>query len=446
MARTGGGTRDGVGVSLGAVAAGSMVANVCSYAIHLSATRWWLDTAEYGELAVGLSAMLVLGVVALAIQAVVARSVVHHVDPARIRLVTGQTTALVAVLAVVGTPFAAWATSLGVGTALAALLGAVPLVLVGAGQGILQGRSAFRLLGWVLAVVGVLRTVPVVVVLAVGFGPLAALLAGAVGTLAAACVVGAAVRIAPPHPGGAGPQHSGGAGPPHPGGVGAKHSGALWMVDVFRASGVQLVLIVAVSVDVLLSRTALTAGDAGIYALGAVVTKVAFWLPQAIGVVFYPRLSDPLTSGPALRRAVIVVAGIGAVVTVGAGAAGPLVPMVIGDGYRELMPILWVFAWTGSALAVLQVALLSAIARDHTRVAVGTWVVLGIEIVVILTCVHSVVALAAVAATAATIAAAGTCWYIMHRQIGGASSGRVATERWRVRGSRCTGARRPPLR
>ncbi|MFW0794237.1 polysaccharide biosynthesis protein [Gordonia sp. CPCC 205515] len=397
MARTGDPTRTGLGVSLGAVAAGSMVANICTYAIHLTATRWWLDTAEYGELAVGLSAMLVLGVVAMAVQAVVARSVVRHADPARIARVTWQATAFVIGLAVLGAPFAAWVTSMGVGTALAALSGAVPLVLVGAGQGVLQGRSAFRLLAWVLAAVGVLRTVPVIGVLAAGAGPVGALVAGAAGTVAAAAMVGWAVRMSGP----ANPTEW-----PY-------STDRLSALDVLGASGVQLVLIVAASIDLLLSRTALSAGDAGVYALGAIATKVAFWLPQAIGVVVYPQLSDPALSANAFRRAVGVVVGLGVVLTGLAGLAGPMIPILIGDDYRTLVPILWVFAWTGSALAVLQVALLAAIARDRPRIALATWAVISVEVLVIVTCAHSVVALAGVAAVSATVAAAGTCWYCM---------------------------------
>ena len=76
------------------------------------------------------------------------------------------------------------------------------------------------------------------------------------------------------------------------------------------------------------------------YALGAIATKVAFWLPQAIGVVFYPRLADPAQSGDSLRQAVTVVAGIGVVLTVAAGLAGPLVPLVVGDDLQGIATVL----------------------------------------------------------------------------------------------------------
>ncbi|WP_124711348.1 polysaccharide biosynthesis protein [Gordonia insulae] len=369
-----------------------MVANVCAYLIHLTASRWWLDTAEYGEFAVGLSAMLVLGVAALALQAVVARAVVQHTDPGRIRRVTVMSVVIVAALVVVVAPLMAWWASMGVGTAAAALIAAPMLTAIGSGQGVLQGRGQFRLLAWVLAAVGLLRTVPVIGVLALGAGPAGALTAGAVGSAAAAVVVAWAVRS------------SGGA----RSAVFLADGPALQLLDVVRASGVQLVLIVAASVDLLLSRTVLTPDDAGIYALGAIATKVAFWLPQAVGVVFYPRLADPAISRRALTHAIAVVAAIGAVLTVGAAIAGPLVPVVVRPEYQPLVGMLWLFAYTGATLAVLQVALLSAIARQATAVSVVTWLVVGVEVAVILTVVHSIVALAATAAIAATVAALTT--------------------------------------
>ncbi|WP_431309090.1 polysaccharide biosynthesis protein [Gordonia prachuapensis] len=391
VARWGG--RGGVLGALGWVAAGSMVANVCSYAIHLTASRWWLDTAEYSELAVGLSAMLVLTVAALALQAVVARAVVRRADPDRIRRVSVQTTLLVCLLVVVATAPTAWVTSMGVDTTAAALVAAPLLTVIGAGQGVLQGHSHFRLLGWVLAAVGVLRTVPVIAALALGAGPAGALLAGAGGVAVAAVVVLAAVRTA---------GHTRSSAHAGPG------AADLDLFAVARASGVQLVLVVAASIDLLLSRTVLTPEDAGIYALGAIATKVAFWLPQAVGVVFYPGLADPATSRRSLMAAVGVVAAIGAILTLGAGLAGPLVPVLVRPDYEPLVPILWLFAYTGAMLAILQVALLSAIARSATAVSAVTWVVVAVEVAVIVTVVDGIIALASTAALAATGAAVTT--------------------------------------
>ncbi|MHC3003163.1 polysaccharide biosynthesis protein [Gordonia sp. GN26] len=373
--------------AVGSVAVGSMVANICMYVVHLAASARYLDVSEYGEFAVLLSAMLVLGVPALALQNVVAREVVLGRDERRLRRVGIQTTLYVVVLVAVATPLVALLMRTGVMTTLAALGAAPLLALIAAGQGILQGRGEFRTLSWVLAAVGVLRSMPIVGAFVLGAGPAGGLLAGTIGAAVSAVVVWAVV-----------------------GKVGERVSdaGTVGVLSVVRASQVQLVLIVASSVDLLLSPRVLDAESVGVYALGAIATKVAFWLPQAIGVVFYPRLADPARSRVSLRQAVAVVAGVGVVLTLGAGVAGPLVPIVFGDGYDELVPLLWLFAYIGAALAVLQVVLLSAIARDRTRVAFVTWIVVAIEVVVILTVAGSVVGVAATAAVAVTIAAAAT--------------------------------------
>ncbi|MDS1114144.1 polysaccharide biosynthesis protein [Gordonia westfalica] len=373
--------------AVGSVAVGSMVANICMYVVHLAASARYLDVSEYGEFAVLLSAMLVLGVPALALQNVIAREVVLGCDERRLRRVGIQTTLYVVVLVAVATPLVALLMRTGVVTTLAALGAAPLLALIAAGQGILQGRGEFRTLSWVLAAVGVLRSMPIVGAFVAGAGAAGGLLAGTIGAAVSAVVVWVVV-----------------------GKVGERTSdaGTVGVLSVVRASQVQLVLIVASSVDLLLSPRVLDAESVGVYALGAIATKVAFWLPQAIGVVFYPRLADPARSRVSLRQAVAVVAGVGVVLTMLAGAAGPMVPMVFGDGYDELVPLLWLFAYIGAALAVLQVVLLSAIARDRTRVAFGTWIVVAIEVAVVLTVAGSVVGVAATAAVAVTVAAAGT--------------------------------------
>ena len=374
--------------AVGSVAIGSMVANVCMYVVHLVASAHFLDVSEYGEFAVLLSAMLVLGVPAMALQNVIAREVVLGGDEGRLRALGVVTTCWVVVLTVVATPLVALLLRTDVATTAAALASAPLLALIAAGQGILQGRGEFRALSWVLAVVGVARSMPIIGAFAAGAGPAGGLLAGTLGAAASAGVVWLVVWSMS-----------------RAGGPGRAPSGAAGVLSVVRASQVQLVLIVASSIDLLLSPRVLDAEEVGVYALGAIATKVAFWLPQAIGVVFYPRLADPARSSASLRQAVTVVAGIGVVLTV---LGGPVVPFVFGDGYDALVPILWLFAYIGAALAVLQVVLLSAIARDRTRVALGPWLVVGAEVLVIVTLTGSVVGVAGTAAVAVTIAALGT--------------------------------------
>ena len=84
-------------------------------------------------------------------------------------------------LTVVATPLVALLLRTDVAMTAAALASAPLLALIAAGQGILQGRGEFRALSWVLAVVGVARSMPIIGAFAAGAGPAGGLLAGMVG-------------------------------------------------------------------------------------------------------------------------------------------------------------------------------------------------------------------------------------------------------------------------
>jgi len=370
------------------VTAGTLLANLLAYAAQVPASRL-LGPDGFGEFAVLGAAMLVASVPALALQAVVARQVVRGSSTRRLWRLIAIVFAVVAAVSVVAVVAMMDIARTGLASTAAALGSAAPLAVIAGGQGFLQGAGRFRLLGTLLAAVGVLRSAPVVAAVLAGADATGALLAGTVGTVVAAVLVGAVAARG----------HRGDDGAPVPG---------VALSDVLAASGVQFVMIVAVSVDLLLSRSVLSPDDAGLYALGAVATKAAFWLPQAIGVVAYPRLADPVRSSTALRRAIAVLGGIGAAVTLLAAVAGPLVPVVISEDYRSVAGLMWVFALAGSLVSVLQLMLLTAIARNRARGAVPALVVLVAEVVVILTVVDSVIGLVAVAACAAGCAVLAT--------------------------------------
>ncbi|GAA1459754.1 polysaccharide biosynthesis protein [Williamsia maris] len=373
--------------SMGQVAVGSMVANVCAYLVHLPASAW-LSTSSYGEFAVLLQATLVLGVPALALQAVAAREVVTGRPIGSLLRLGGITAVAVAILAALAVVPVMTLAHTGFTATAAAMAVAPLLVLISVGQGILQGRGQFHRLAWVIGMVGVVRTVPPLIALAVGGGSADALVATMLGAVVAVGIVGWQTGVR------------------DLGSVGARDPGGrLSPTTVLHASQVQLVLISATSVDLLLARVVLSEHDSGVYALGTVASKVAFWLPQAIGLVLFPRLADAQRSARALRTGVGVLIGLAGVTTVAALVGGPLVPVVIGDDYRPVAGLLWLFAITGGALAILQVALLAAIARERTRIAVVPWAVVVGEVVVILTVAHSVLGLAVTAASGAVLAA-----------------------------------------
>ncbi|MGW4354012.1 polysaccharide biosynthesis protein, partial [Nocardia sp. NPDC004582] len=292
----------------------------------------------------------------------------------------------VAAGAVVLVPVVSAVLKVGFAASAGAMCTAPLLVLLAGEQGIVQGHSRFRELATVLGGAAILRIAPALIVLACGYGPAPALWAGAGGTavaVVAARGIAARTASAPATPGRA-------------------ETWGLGVAAVFRAVQVQAALTALSAADLLVSRIVLDENDAGRYALGAIAAKIAFWLPQAVGVVLYPKMAQPQHSARAMRSALAVLVGIGAVTVAGAAVAAPLAPLFAGRDYAPIQGLLWLFALEGALLAVLQVALLSAIAADRTAPAAITWIGLGIGVVVMLTSAHSVLSLIVIAtATAA---------------------------------------------
>ncbi|OZC60424.1 polysaccharide biosynthesis protein [Rhodococcus sp. 06-621-2] len=369
---------------------GSMTANIASYLLHLPASRL-LGVAKYGEFASLLAAQLVLAVPALALQSVVAREVVRGRSTGKLRSLGYRCAGVVAVLSVLAAPIVAVAMNTSVLATTSALVVAPLLVLLATEQGLLQGTARFGRLSIVLASAGFGKVVPAVVALFLGAGPGTVLAVSAAGT----GLVALGARLAnrePPGPGG-----------PHTGDV------RIGVATVLGASQVQLVLILLSSVDLLLARALLTEADAGIYALGAVATKAAFWLPQAVGVVLYPRMANPAHSASALRSALSVVAGIGAVLILGAAVAAGLIPLIVGEDYAAVQGYLWIFALQGACLAVLQSALLWAIAGERTTLAILAWLGLAAEVVLLTLCASTVLQFVVVAVSVAAATALAVC-------------------------------------
>ncbi|KOS57794.1 polysaccharide biosynthesis protein, partial [Rhodococcus rhodochrous KG-21] len=110
----------------------------------------------------------------------------------------------------------------------------------------------------------------------------------------------------------------------------------------------------------------------------------------------------------AVRSALTVLVGIGAALVVGAAVGAPLVPLLVGEAYAPVQSLLWLFALQGACLAVLQGALLSAIAGERTHLAAVAWVGLAAEAALMLTVATTtrqfvLVAVAVAATTAAVV-------------------------------------------
>jgi len=211
-------------------------------------------------------------------------------------------------------------------------------------QGLLQGAERFGALAALIGLQSVGKAVALVPLL-LGAGPATVLAALAGGT---ALVAGAGLLVV-------------GTGRPGP-----RPAFLPGPREVALAAGGLLGLLALANLDLLLARNLLTGAESGRYAVGSVLAKVAFWLPQAVAVVALPRLTDPDGGRRLLRSALGVVAGLGALELAGAALlARPVLVTVFGTEYGSLAGLAPLFVLQGAALATVQLVLYRSIALGH---------------------------------------------------------------------------------
>jgi hypothetical protein len=185
------------------------------------------------------------------------------------------------------------------------------------------------------------------------------------------------------------------------------------LTDALRASGPLLGFILLLNLDLLLARHHLPAAAAGEYAVGAIVGKIAFWLPQGVGVVLLPRLADEAHRRRALPAALALVGAVGAVLTLATAALGSAaLPLIGGTAYGDALGgATWLFAALGTLLALAQLLLYSGIAASDGPAVGAVWVAAlaeGCVVQLLARTGHlSVVALAASAAATALLLVLG---------------------------------------
>lgn len=340
------------------VAAALGVAQILSYAVSVIAARR-LGPDQFGVFAALLGIMLIGSVLAMGLQAVAARQLVQLPaderggaarDILRDGLIGG---AAVAAATVLVSPLLIWLLRLDSWAALLLAAAAfVPITWAGAQYGVAQGRESYGRLALVYLLVGLGR----------GCGGIAgALLTGTVlGTMAGltlGTIAGAVLgRLA----------------------VATLASGDRHRVEHFfrqtaHATHALLALFVLTNVDVLLARALLPSYQAGEYGVGAIIAKVAFWLPQFVGVVAFPRFADARRV-KATIVSVLAVAGMGALVVIATALApGVVVSLVGGAAYEGLVPSAWLFAAVGAVFALAQALLLTRLAVDDRRAVFAVW-------------------------------------------------------------------------
>ncbi len=341
------------------VSVASLASNASSYVFTVVAARL-LVPSSFGELS-ALMAVLVVGIVpAMSVQTGVALHVAKGRRDIRPAVGVGALLgAAVGVLALAGAPVLVELLHLrGAGPALVLPVALLAFPVLGALSGVLQGRQRFGTLAVVMGLDTVLRIGGAIVGLLIGRSPTAALVGLATGILLATSA--AFVLCQRPWP--------------------TRPSNVL-LRGVAHAGYATVGLVVLLNLDVILARNVLPAHGSGVYAVGLVFTKAAYWLPQAVAVVVLPRLADQANRRAVLRAGVLAVVAIDAPVVLVAALFGPeLLPIVGGAGYRGEPVVLWLFALTGSLLAVAQLLLFSRIASGDVRSILAVWVAVGLEI------------------------------------------------------------------
>ena len=368
------------------------IAQIAAYAVSVVAARA-LGPDGFGILAALLGILLIGSVLAMGIQAVAARRLVQ-VDAAsrdgaarsmlRDGLIGGGAVAL-ATLAI--SPLLVWLLRLdGWGALVLAAATLVPITWAGAQYGVAQGRESYGRLATVYAVVGLGRGIGGVTGALVTGTPLGTMAGLALGT-----AVGAIIGRIVVAPLAAAPRE--------------RLDG--FFGESAHATHALLALFVLTNIDVLLARALLTPDEAGLYGVGAVIAKVAFWLPQFVGVVAFPRFADA-RRGRATVISLLAVAAIGALVVAGTALLpGLVVAFVGGAAYVSLVPLAWLFAAIGASFALAQALLLTRLAIDDRRAVIAVWAAAAL-LVALATIVlpHTVGGLAASALVAGLVLAA----------------------------------------
>ena len=371
-----------------AVAAALFGANALGYLFNLTAARG-LDNEVYGALG-SLMALLLVGVVpAMGLQTATALHIAgvraaggDEAAGARRMLGVGLVVALL-LAGAVALVSPALVSFLHLPSPVPVLLLAAtlaPLTLHGLFLGTLQGRRRFAVLAALVCVDGLGKFgggLAGLFLTGTLTGVLAGMAAGGIGiALAGWILCGAARPLRPPR----------------------ALAGA-----VFHATWALFGMVLLMNLDIVLARHHLSGPAAGDYAIGFIVTKIALWLPQAVGVVVLPRLADPEDR----RRTVPLALGLIAlldslVVIVALALGGSLFTLIGGAGYGGHGGQVWMFAVIGSMLALAHLLLFSRIATADRLSAAAVWVALAAEIALVTFWLHDSVVQVAAAALIST--------------------------------------------
>lgn len=358
------------GSSAIAVAIGA--ANVSTYAFTVVAAHL-LGPREYGALAAVMNVLLVAAVVSLALQATAARRIAR--EPAHVRqvedaiLTVGRRASLgLGLILLVAAPLVNSALRLdNLATAAVMAVTIVPVTMMGAQAGILQGERRWVPLAVLYLASGVPRLVVGTALMLLEPDELVAVVSVAVGATAPVVVGWLALRR---------PRHGA------PRADRGEHTAlALWWETVYNSQAL-LAFLALSNVDIILARNILDAHDAGLYAGGLIMVKAVLFLPQFVVVLAFPSMGTDEARRTALVASLALVVVLGAAVTAGTALLSDLaLTFVGGSQYDAIQDSLWLFAVLGTTLSMLQLLVYSVVARQARNSILILWAGLAAVVV-----------------------------------------------------------------
>jgi O-antigen/teichoic acid export membrane protein len=353
------------------------LANVGTYGFTVLAARI-LGPHEYGAVAALMATLLVTSVLPLGLQATGARRVSSAPEQRReieheVILVGWLSAGAVGVLLLVLSPLLAHVLRLaGMLPAVLVALASVPLTLMGAQSGVLQGERRWPPLSAIYLALGIPRLVIGVAFILWHPTQSVAMLGVAIASLVPALVGWLALRR---------PGRERGAAPAP--GAERRHPTRDILRETAHNSQALLAFFALSNADVVVARHALDNHLAGIYAAGLILAKALMFLPQFVVVIAFPDLSTVANRRQALLKSLAVVGGTGvAGIVVAFFLRGLALVFVGGSAYVDVQDRLWLFAVLGTVLSMLQLLVYAVLARSGRRPVLLVWLAFVAVVVV----------------------------------------------------------------
>jgi O-antigen/teichoic acid export membrane protein len=346
------------------VGAGMILAQAAAWLLMLVAARS-LGPTEYGAFGALSVILLIASTCALGLQVVVARQVAAGGTHRAVSRWIGVQVGVIAMLVVLAlspllTRLLQFSTWLSLALTAATLL---PLAVTYRQLGLLQGAQLHWRLGALYAISAGSRA---------AFGIAGAVVYGTAFAAVLGSAVGAALGAA--------------AGVPFVRGFSAWDRNlsvqSRLLREVGHATHSLIALYALTNVDVLVARTHFTSFESGLYAAGALITRIVFFLSTAVVITAFPHMVSDRRRG-IRTKAVILVAVIGGSAVVACGLFPTLaINAVAGESYETIAEFVWVFGLTGTGFGVIQVLLYSQLAKDQRWAAITLWVgALGVVVI-----------------------------------------------------------------